>query len=189
MKICNKCNKKCLLSNFHKSSITKDGLQHSCKECQKSQSRKSYQKYHKRKKPLSRKEWNKLPHVKEYNRNYNKKQRQDPVKGILVRLRSKIGNAILENAKKVNNKKGKKTLDVLGLKTWDDFRKYIESLWTEGMSWDNHGVGANNTTWHIDHIMPLSSAKTLEDVYKLNHYTNLRPMWGSDNIRKSNKIQ
>ena len=26
----------------------------------------------------------------------------------------------------------------------------------------------------------------LDEVKKLNHYSNLRPMWGSDNIRKSN---
>jgi hypothetical protein len=56
------------------------------------------------------------------------------------------------------------------------------------MSWSNYGIGPNNTTWHVDHKTPISSAHTLEEVKKLNHYTNLRPMWGSDNIRKSNKI-
>ena len=55
------------------------------------------------------------------------------------------------------------------------------------MNWENWGHGKNNTTWHIDHIIPLSSAKTIEEVEKLNHYTNLRPMWGSDNIKKGKK--
>lgn len=27
-----------------------------------------------------------------------------------------------------------------------------------------------------------------EDIIKLNYYTNLRPLWAIDNIRKSNKI-
>ena len=49
-------------------------------------------------------------------------------------------------------------------------------------------VQGQTCQWHIDHIIPISSATTEEEVYKLNHYTNLRPMWGSDNIRKSNKL-
>ena len=56
------------------------------------------------------------------------------------------------------------------------------------MSWDNYGKGNNNNTWHIDHIIPISSATSLEEIKKLNHYTNLKPMWCSDNIRKSNKL-
>ena len=52
----------------------------------------------------------------------------------------------------------------------------------DGMSWANRGE------WHIDHIIPLSSAKTEEDVIRLNHYTNFRPLWKEDNQIKSNKI-
>jgi hypothetical protein len=50
------------------------------------------------------------------------------------------------------------------------------------MSWDNHGE------WHIDHIIPLSSAKNESDLYKLFHYTNLQPLWAFDNLSKGNKI-
>ena len=50
------------------------------------------------------------------------------------------------------------------------------------MTLENHGE------WHIDHIMPLASAKTKEDVIRLNNYINLQPLWAEDNLRKGTKI-
>lgn len=50
------------------------------------------------------------------------------------------------------------------------------------MNWDNYGK------WHIDHIIPLASAKTEEEMCNLFHYKNLQPLWASDNFRKSDKI-
>jgi hypothetical protein len=50
------------------------------------------------------------------------------------------------------------------------------------MSWDNYG------SWHIDHIMPLSSAQTTEEFNKLCHYSNLQPLWAHENLSKGNRI-
>lgn len=61
---------------------------------------------------------------------------------------------------------------------------HLQSKFTEGMTWENHGMKG----WHIDHIIPLSSATSEEEMYKLCHYTNLQPLWALDNIKKSNKI-
>jgi hypothetical protein len=46
------------------------------------------------------------------------------------------------------------------------------------MNWNNHGLynGKSNYGWDLDHIIPISSAKTEDDVYKLHHYTNLQPL-------------
>ncbi len=55
---------------------------------------------------------------------------------------------------------------------------------TGGMTWKNKEFYG----WHIDHIVPLSSAKTEEDVYKLCHYTNLQPLWSKDNMSKGSKL-
>jgi hypothetical protein len=51
------------------------------------------------------------------------------------------------------------------------------------MSWDNYGVYG----WHIDHIIPKSLIKTKEDLIKISHYSNLRPLWAFDNLSKGNK--
>jgi len=46
------------------------------------------------------------------------------------------------------------------------------------MNWDNHGLynGELNYGWDVDHIIPISSAKTEEDIYKLNHFSNFQPL-------------
>ncbi len=59
---------------------------------------------------------------------------------------------------------------------------YREEKFIEGMSWDNHGE------WHIDHITPISYAKTEEDVLKLNHFSNFQPLWEFDNLSKGNRF-
>lgn len=50
------------------------------------------------------------------------------------------------------------------------------------MTWDNYGE------WQLDHIAPLSTAKTIEDVEMLCHYTNLQPLWAKDNLDKRANI-
>jgi hypothetical protein len=59
----------------------------------------------------------------------------------------------------------------------------LEKQFVVGMSWDNRNK------WHIDHIIPLSSAKTEEEIYKLAHYTNLQPLWAEDNLSKGDTIK
>lgn len=85
--------------------------------------------------------------------------------------------------------KSKQTQDILGC-TFEEFKLYIESLWEPWMTWENKGKynGEFNYGWDIDHIIPLSSAKTEEDVYKLNHFSNLQPLCSKINryIKKDN---
>lgn len=71
--------------------------------------------------------------------------------------------------------------------TWDEFKLYIESKFylhsrtSEQMTWENYGKNG----WEMDHIIPLCAAKTLNDLEKLSHYTNLQPLWKEDNNLKS----
>lgn len=78
------------------------------------------------------------------------------------------------------NKVGK-TEEILGC-SYDEFRKYIKSKFKEGMTFNNYGE------WELDHIIPISSASTIDEVKKLNHYTNFQPLWKEENRRKGSKI-
>jgi len=65
----------------------------------------------------------------------------------------------------------------------DHLREYLQSKFAEGMTWDNYGKH-----WHIDHIVPLASARTVEDVKRLCRWTNLQPLTAFENISKGSKI-
>lgn len=58
------------------------------------------------------------------------------------------------------------------------------------MNFENYGKynPTGPRTWQIDHIIPIDMAKTEDDIIKLNHYTNLRPLCSKENLDKSNKI-
>ena len=57
-------------------------------------------------------------------------------------------------------------------------------MFTPEMNWSNYGKFG----WHIDHIIPLDSANTEDEMYKLCHYTNLQPLWWSENLSKGHKV-
>jgi hypothetical protein len=92
----------------------------------------------------------------------------------------RISCLIRATLKNVGQKKQSRTFQILGCSPLD-FKQHIESQFLPGMSWENR------SEWHLDHIIPVSLGKTKEQILKLNHYTNLRPLWAKENIRKSNK--
>ena len=66
--------------------------------------------------------------------------------------------------------------------TLEQLMAHLERQFVSGMTWDNKGK------WHIDHIRPLSSFNfespsdpEFQEAWALS---NLRPLWGVDNIRK-----
>jgi hypothetical protein len=116
-------------------------------------------------------------------REYDKRRRNsNPVFRLVCNMRTRI----YQHCRAISLNKGFKTFDALGL-TQDEFKTYIESHFVEGMTWDNYGHGEGK--WSIDHTKPLCTAKTEEDVFTLNHYTNLRPMWWFDNLAKGGKYE
>ena len=105
-----------------------------------------------------------------------KKRKTDP----LFAFKDRVRNTINKCLSRAGYTKRSKSLDILGC-SWDDFYKHIESQFTDGMDWNSRGFNG----WHLDHIVPLASATTEEEIIKLNHYTNLQPLWAKDNMEKS----
>lgn len=134
-----------------------------------------------------KKQWaqEKKEHLKEYRKKYNEKNidyirernnkrlKDDPLYALTVSLRKNI----LKAFRKRGFDKGSSTQLILGC-SFEEFKVYIESKWEPWMNWENRGLynGEPNYGWDIDHIKPLSIATTLEDVYNLNHHTNLQPL-------------
>jgi len=128
--------------------------------------------------------------VKESNKN-TKRKRKDKIRTVynayirnrtsidpIFRLRQSISSIIRKAFLRKGFGKTSKSKQILGC-SYEEFFSHIESQFQKGMNWDNRHL------WHIDHIIPISLAKTEEDVIKLNHYTNLRPLWIKENQEKS----
>lgn len=79
-------------------------------------------------------------------------------------------------------KKNAKTTALLSCSI-EEFKKHIENQFILDMNWFNHG-----SMWWFDHICPCSQAQNEEELIKLQHYTNLRPMLKIENIQKSDSI-
>ena len=100
-----------------------------------------------------------------------------------------VGYKMLRNIRKrlwhalKKYKKSNSTLKLTGC-TLEQLKKYIESKFEDGMSWDNYG------TWHVDHIIPCAQFDFSDPEQQkiCFHYTNLQPMWGEDNMRKGARL-
>ena len=97
-----------------------------------------------------------------------------------------IGNfrtAIYQVLKENNVNKNGHYFDVLGY-SQEELIKHLEKQFIDGMTWDNYGK------WHVDHIRPITSFDIIEigdeEFLKCWGLGNLQPLWGIDNIRKSN---
>lgn len=113
------------------------------------------------------------------NYTYCQKRRKiDPSYNLSILLRQRFGKAL-----KHGSKTGSAVRD-LGC-TLKEFKLYLESKFQPGMTWENHG----RTGWRIDHIKPLSKYDLTnpEELKQVLHYTNLQPLWATDNCRKSNR--
>jgi len=111
----------------------------------------------------------------------NAYQKQRKKTNSLYKLKANLRCRTYQAFKNKGYSKNTKTQEMLGV-DWEVAKKHIERQFKKGMNWDNYGE------WHIDHIIPLASAKTEERLKRLCHYSNLQPLWAENNISKSDRI-
>jgi hypothetical protein len=187
-RVCKKCSLEKPLEDFLKA---KGEYTYKCKQCNREEGKIRYKNM--MRKPDKKEKRN--AKKRGYGKNWYHTRKQDP-EWVQMRKdwhdnRNKT-NEIYATKKKIRarinaflRKRGYvktwKTMDILGC-TYEELVGHLESKFDSGMSWSNRGQ------WHIDHIIPMSSAKNVEEVKNLAHYTNLQPLWGPDNISKGNKL-
>ena len=210
-----KCNGICQeeknISLFHKKKDGKFGVKSICKECVKKlnsenyilnkdvilNNSKKYIKNNKQKVKDNHKRYNdnnkqdiEIYQKKYYQKNkedinkrntitYNNRLKIDPLFKMKVYLR----NLIRCSFKNKFIRKNSKTANILGC-TFEEFKDYLENKFTPEMNWQNQG-----SYWHMDHIKPISLAKTEQEIIDLNHYTNFQPLEKFENLTKSNKYK
>jgi hypothetical protein len=137
--------------------------------------KKNLQKYYQSEKGKNtQKDWRKKNRV-QYLKN---KRDTDLIFALKFKMRSMLNKIFY----RFGYSKRSKSNEILGC-DWKSFKVHIERQFKPGMTWENR------KEWHIDHIIPLATAKTEQDVIKLNHYTNLRPLWAHENLAKSAKVE
>jgi hypothetical protein len=114
--------------------------------------------------------------LNDYTKNRNKQRRKkEPIFRLINSARSAVNRYL--------NKNNLRTFDIVGCSP-QELKEHIEKQFKIGMDWENHGKYG----WHIDHIIPLSSAKNEYELKRLCHYKNLQPLWFKDNLSKGAKI-
>jgi hypothetical protein len=125
---------------------------------------------------------NNVDKIKQIKRDYERNRKaRDP----LYKLISNFRTAIYQVLKESNVEKNKHYFDILQY-TPEQLISHLENKFTDKMSWDNYG------DWHVDHKLPITHYNIQEmgdsEFMKCWSLDNLQPMWGVDNIKKSNKL-
>jgi hypothetical protein len=127
---------------------------------------------------------------KEYSANWfqlNKKRIQEKK---YLRLKTdpnfKMKHQLGTRIRKVLNgltKKSKSTQELIGC-TIEQLWIHLEKSFKLGMTRENYGK------WHVDHIIPCVSFDLTkpEEQAQCFNYTNLQPLWASENLAKGSKI-
>lgn len=211
VKVCPRCKRELDKHNFSKVITSKDGLSVYCKECKK-EKRKEESENEKRNRIEATKKWRlkNADHIKEYNKKYkdehrdevresykkykdNNREKINDIQNIYTKRRLKTDelykfkfqtrNMIRTSLYRRGYKKNSHTEKILGC-SFDDAKNHLEETWL-----NNYGTPYNGEAVHIDHIIPLSTAKTKEDVIRLCHISNLQYLKPEDNLRKRDSLQ
>ena len=152
----------------------------------KESARKSYFK-HRDKRLEGQRKWHakNKEHIIEYRKKTRSKaniyERKKALNDINFRLARNLRRRIRYALVSKNIMKTKTTMNLIGCSA-TILKNHLESLFNNGMNWENYGVKG----WHVDHIMPCAAfdlSKESEQK-KCFHYSNLQPLWAIENFKK-----
>jgi len=193
-KHCHKCDTTKTVDQFSKHRSKKDGQQSHCKACEKAYREANREKIASRHK--SYREANRED-LLAYQKSYYEANREDLIASNLKYRLNRLANDPI--FRQIDNTRchlrdilhGRRshqpTLDLLDC-TRQEWRDHLESLWTEGMSWDNYGNGEGQ--WCVDHVIPVSSFDHTDPEQRKEcwGWRNTQPLWAADNAVKGSKL-
>lgn len=139
-----------------------------------------------------------LDNIESYKEKARERYQRDKEQGIhrqrynndpIYKMKCNIREHVRQALKYSNVSKKHPSIKYLGCSI-EEFKVYIESKFTDGMTWENHSRGEE--CWHLDHIRPLAQLKDIADEQTLKaicHYTNYQPLWEKDNLSKQDKYE
>lgn len=214
MKICGRCKRELPLDMFHKNRSRKDGLSWHCKDCSKEitfarkDKIKKYNEEHRKEKSIYNKRYNdrhreeRIEKQRQYRKENKEKekeykdknkekmatyhkqyQKQRMANDDLYNFKQTIRSTINQSFKRRKLSKKHKTEEIVCC-SLEQLKEYLYKTFFENYGYEYDG----KEDVHIDHIIPLVTANTEEEVIKLCHYTNLQLLKAKDNLEKGCKM-
>lgn len=213
MKICGRCKRELPLDMFHKNRSRKDGLSWHCKDCSKeiTFARKDkinkYNEEHRKEKSIYNKRYNdrhkeeRAEKQRQYRKENKEKEKEYKIKNKermaayhkqyqnqrmanddLYNFKQTIRSAINRSFKRRKLSKNYKTEEIVCC-SLEQLKEHLHKTFFANYGYEYDG----KEDVHIDHIVPLATAETEDDVKRLCHYTNLQLLKPKDNMQKSDK--
>lgn len=213
-KVCSRCNTERPLTEFGKSSSTKDGYRYDCKRCrteynqrtkeQKAEYNKTYygakreailkqnaayRERHTEDIGQQRKEYRSREHIREHIKQKNRDYLETKKARIKERRKTDKHFQLSEILRSKVHKmlRGQHTSygDYIGCDI-QTLRSWLEFNFDDNMNWDNLGM-----YWQVDHILPISLFNFDRELDKCVcfRWTNLQPLEKTLNREKSNKLE
>lgn len=209
-KTCSKCNKLLPIYSFYRNKLGKFGVTSICKTCILTTKKSTYvdnkdailkqkKEYYAKNAEVKRQKRREYYHnnksligtqkKKYYERNkttINSKNRIWKAKKLRTSTEFRIKTNIRARLNKAVKHEYKSSSAVRDLGcTVSEFKRYIETQFKPGMTWDNWG-----SVWHLDHKKPLSNfdlSKALQ-FKEAVHFTNYQPMLVENNLKKGESL-
>ncbi len=126
---------------------------------------------------------NNVDKIRQIKRDYERNRKaRDPIYKLISNFRTAIYTVLKES----NVDKYGHYYDILQY-TPEQLITHLELQFKDTMGWNNYGE------WHVDHKLPITHFNISEigdeEFMRCWSLDNLQPMWGIENIRKSNKTE